>query len=99
MGFGRDTYGWYADGDSSLCSAVRCVTLRTQPQAVIETGVAHGVTSRIVFQALAQNSLGHLWSIDVLFPIDHRLHGERGIVVKDACRPRWSYLGANSDRR
>ena len=66
---------------------------------MIETGVAHGVTSRIVLQALAQNDLGHLWSIDLLFPIDHRLHGERGILVNDACRPRWSYLEGSSKQR
>ncbi len=57
-GFGRDTYGWYADGDSSLCSAVWCVALHTHPEVVIETGVAHGVTSRIVLEALAQNHRG-----------------------------------------
>ena len=54
-GFGRDTYAWYADGDSSLCRALWCVALHTRPEVVIETGVAHGVTSRIVLEALAQN--------------------------------------------
>ena len=98
-GFGRDTYGWYADGDSSLCRAVWCVALHTRPEVVIETGVAHGVTSRIVLEALAQNHLGHLWSIDLPFPFDHRLHGETGIVVTDACRPRWSYLEGSSKQR
>ena len=98
-GFGLDTYGWYADGDSSLCRAVWCVTLHTRPQVVIETGVAHGVTSRIVLEALRQNDLGHLWSIDLPFPFDHRLHEETGIVVTDACRPRWSYLEGSSRQR
>jgi hypothetical protein len=98
-GFGRDTYGWYADADSSLCHAVWCVALHTRPQVVIETGVAHGVTSRIVLEALRQNDLGHLWSIDLPFPFDHRLHGETGIVVTDACRPRWSYLEGSSKQR
>ena len=98
-GFGRDTYAWYADGDRSLCSAAWCVSLHTHPEVVIETGVAHGVTSRIVLEALAQNHLGHLWSIDLPFPFDHRLHGETGIVVTDACRPRWSYLEGSSKQR
>src|SRR5262249_21905834 len=66
--------------------------------AAIETGVAHGVTSRIVLEALRQNGLGHLWSIDLPFPFDHRLHGETGMVVTDACRPRWSYLEGSSKR-
>jgi Methyltransferase domain len=98
-GFGRDTYGWYADGDSSLCRAVWCVARHARPEVVIETGVAHGVTSRIVLEALAKNQLGHLWSIDLPFPFDHRLHGETGIVVTDACRPRWSYLEGSSKQR
>ncbi len=66
---------------------------------MIETGVAHGVTSRIVLEALRQNDLGHLWSIDLPFPFDHRLHGETGVVVTDACRPRWSYLEGASKQR
>ena len=98
-GFGRDTYGWYADGDSSLCRALWCVVLHTRPEVVIETGVAHGVTSRIVLEALGQNHLGHLWSIDLPFPFDHRLHGETGIVVTDACRTRWSYLEGASKQQ
>ena len=98
-GFGRDTYAWYADGDRSLCRAVWCVALHTRPEVVIETGVAHGVTSRIVLEAMAQNHLGHLWSIDLPFPFDHRLRGETGVVVTDACRPRWSYLEGSSKQR
>jgi hypothetical protein len=98
-GFGRDTYAWYADGDSSLCRAAWCVVLHTRPEVVIETGVAHGVTSRIILEALAQNDFGHLWSIDLPFPFDHRLHEETGIVVTDSCRPRWSYLEGASKQR
>jgi hypothetical protein len=98
-GFGRDTYAWYADGDRSLCRAVWCVALHTMPEVVIETGVAHGVTSRIVLEALAQNHLGHLWSIDLPFPFDRRLRGEIGVVVTDACRSRWSYLEGSSKQR
>jgi len=98
-GFGRDSYAWYADGDSSLCRAAWCVTLHARPEVVIETGVAHGVTSRVILEALGQNSLGHLWSIDLPFPFDHRLHAETGAVVTDACRPRWSYLEGSSRQR
>jgi Methyltransferase domain len=98
-GFGRDTYAWYADADSSLCRAVWCVTLHIRPEVVIETGVAHGVTSRVVLEALRQNNLGHLWSIDLPFPFDRRLHAETGAAVTDACRPRWSYLEGSSRER
>lgn len=98
-GFGRDTYAWYADGDSSFCHAVWCSVVHSRPEVVLETGVAHGITSRVALEALGQNDLGHLWSIDLPFPFDHRLHGETGIVVTDACRPRWSYIEGSSKQR
>lgn len=98
-GFGRQSYGWYADGDSSLCRALWCVALHTRPDVVIETGVAHGVTSRILLEALRTNGRGHLWSIDLPFPFDHRLHGETGVAVTDGCRPLWSYLEGSSRQR
>jgi len=98
-GFGRDSYAWYADADGSLCRAAWCAALHTRPEVVIETGVAHGVTSRIVLEALRQNDLGHLWSIDLPFPFDPRLHAETGAAVTDACRPRWSYLEGSSRQR
>ena len=98
-GFGRDTYAWYADGDSSLCRAAWCVVLHSRPEVVIETGVAHGVTGRVVLEALRTNDFGHLWSIDLPFPFDHRLHNETGVVVTDACRTRWSYLEGASKQR
>ena len=81
------------------CAVLRGVVLHTRPEVVIETGVAHGVTSRIVLEALGQNDSGHLWSVDLPFPFDHRLHGETGIVVPDACRSRWSYLEGSSKQR
>ena len=94
---GRQTYGWYSDAEHSLCCAVWCVAQHTRPEVVIETGVAHGVTSRVVLEALRQNDFGHLWSIDLPFPFDRRVHAETGAVVTGACRSRWSYLeGASS---
>jgi len=98
-GFGHQSYAWYADGDSSLCRAAWCVALHTRPEVVIETGVAHGVTSRIVLEALKENDFGHLWSIDLPFPFDHRLHSETGAAVTDECRPRWSYVEGSSKQR
>jgi hypothetical protein len=66
---------------------------------VIETGVAHGVTSRIVLEALNLNDHGRLWSIDLPHPLDHRLHAEIGVAVTDACKPRWTYLEGTSKQR
>jgi Methyltransferase domain len=99
LGSGRFTYAHYSDAESALCRAVWCTTLHTRPEVVVETGVAHGITTRIVLEALAQNNLGHLWSIDLPFPFDHRLHAETAVAVTDACRPRWSYLEGSSRQR
>jgi hypothetical protein len=99
LGYGRFTYGYYSDADTSLCRAAWCVTLHARPEVVIETGVAHGVTSRILLEALRQNDSGQLWSIDLPFPFDHRLHADTGVAVTDACRPRWTYLEGSSRQR
>lgn len=99
LGYGRLTYGCYSDADSSLCRAVWCTVLHTRPDVVIETGVAHGVTSRIVLEALRRNDCGHLWSIDLPYPFDRRLHAQQGAAVTEACRARWSYLEGSSRQR
>lgn len=99
LAYGRQTYGVYSDGDSSFCSAAWCTILHTRPEVVIETGVARGVTSRIVLEALQQNDRGHLWSIDLPYPFDRQLHAQTGAVVSDTCRARWSYLEGPSRQR
>ena len=99
LGFGRYTYGCFSDADRSLSRAVWCTVLHTAPEVVIETGVAHGVTTRIVLEALARNDRGHLWSIDLPYPFDHRLHVQTGAAVTDACRDRWSYVEGSSRQR
>jgi cephalosporin hydroxylase len=96
LGSGRYTYGWYSDAEASLGQAVWCAVAHTQPEVVVETGVAHGVTSRIVLEALARNGTGHLWSIDLPFPFDQRLHAETGAAVTDQCRALWTYVEGSS---
>ena len=98
LGTGRHTYGWYSDADIELCSAIWCSVRHLRPSAVIETGVAHGVSSRIVLEALTQNDRGHLWSIDLPHPLNHKLHEETGAAVTDACRSHWTYLEGESRR-
>lgn len=99
LDYGRYTYGGYSDADRSLSRAVWCAVRHTKPEVVIETGVARGVTSRIVLEALRENQHGHLWSIDLPHPFDHRLHAQTGAAVTDACRDRWSYVEGSSGQR
>ena len=98
LGTGRHTYGWYSDADVELCSAIWCIVLHSRPEVVIETGVAHGISSRVALEALSRNDRGHLWSIDLPHPLNHKLHGQTGVAVTDACRPRWTYLEGESRR-
>jgi len=99
LGTGRHTYGWYSDADIELCSAIWCTVRHIQPSIVIETGVAHGISSRIVLEGLTHNDNGHLWSIDLPHPLNHKLHGQTGVAVTDSCRPRWTYLEGESQQR
>lgn len=96
---GRATYGWYSDAEVTLARAVWCTTRHIRPDVVVETGVAHGVTSRIILEALSKNDRGHLWSIDLPHPLDHRLHAQTGVAVTRECRRRWTYLEGASRQR
>jgi hypothetical protein len=99
LGTGRHTYGWYSDAEFELLSAAWCTVRHTKPDVVIETGVAHGVSSRVVLEALNRNDRGHLWSIDLPHPLEPGLHAQTGVAVTDDCRPRWTYLEGESRRR
>lgn len=99
LGTGRHTYGWYSDADVELCNAIWCTVRHIRPTVVIETGVAHGISSRVVLEGLSRNDKGHLWSIDLPHPFDHKLHGQTGAAVTDSCRSRWTYLEGESRRR
>jgi hypothetical protein len=64
---------------------------------VVETGVARGVTSSVILEALDRAGTGHLWSID-LPAMDAALHEEIGIAVPDSLRGRWTYIRGTSRR-
>jgi len=89
--------GWN-DGDAGLVRAIWCLVRHLKPRTVIETGVAHGVTSRVVLEALERNGAGHLWSID-LPPWERDWHAQIGAAVGDLFADRWSYIKGSSRRR
>lgn len=76
------------DANKYLLRALWCATRHTRPERVVETGVARGVTSRVVLEALARNGNGHLWSIDLPHPANDQL----GVAVTAALQPRWTLL-------
>ena len=89
--------GWN-DGDAGFVRALWCVVRHLKPRNVIETGVAHGVTSRFILEALERNGSGHLWSIDRP-PMEPEWKKEIGIAVGNCFQQRWSYILGSSRRR
>ncbi len=63
-----------------------CRLLR--PRSIVETGVAHGVTSAYMLQALAENACGRLQSID-LPPLAADADSHVGSFVPLELRTRW----------
>ena len=95
---GLASYGGWNDGDRAFAAAIWCLVDHLRPERVVETGVAHGLTSRIILQGLERNEAGRLWSID-LPAVDSALHPEIGIAVPADLRPRWSYVSGTSRER
>jgi Methyltransferase domain len=95
---GLATYRGWNDGDRALAEAIWCIVAHMRPVTVVETGVAHGLTSRVVLEGLQRNGNGHLWSVD-LPAVDPALHQEIGIAVPEDLRSRWTYVGGTSIRR
>ena len=99
LSYGRGTYGGYSDADAGLGAATWCAVRHLRPEKVLETGVARGVTSRVILEAMSINGTGHLWSIDLPHPFRPELHKETAAAVSTACRDRWTYVRGSSRRR
>jgi hypothetical protein len=95
---GRGAFGGWDDADPAFARAVWCLALHTRPEKTIETGVARGVTTRIILEALEQVGSGHLWSIDRP-PLDRQLHGQIGAAVPARLRDRWTLVRGTSRRK
>ena len=98
LSLGRGTYGGWDDGDAGFARAIWCLTSHLRPRKVVETGVARGITSRVVLEALERVGGGRLWSID-LPALDPTLHSEIGIAVPERLHGQWTYLTGTSRRR
>lgn len=95
---GRGAYGGWDDADPALARAVWCLTAHLHATRVVETGVARGVTSRVILERLERNGAGRLWSID-LPPLDPDLHRQIGAAVPERSKGPWTYLAGTSRRR
>jgi hypothetical protein len=99
LSLGRGAFAGWGDGEPGLVRAVWCLTHHLRPGIVVETGVARGITSRFILEALARNDAGHLWSIDLPPPLDRGLHDQVGVAVPERLRDRWTYIRGSSRRR
>jgi predicted O-methyltransferase YrrM len=90
--------GWN-DGDPAFIRAIWCLIRHLSAHRVVETGVAHGVTSRFVLEALARNGGGHLWSIDLPPQLHPELHWQIGLAVDARLRDHWTLVAGSSRRR
>lgn len=93
---GPESFNGFNDGDATLLRTIWCIIRHLAPQHVVETGVAHGFTSRFALEALERNGAGHLSSIDRP-PLDGRMRARVGMAVGD--RSRWSLIMGSSRRR
>jgi cephalosporin hydroxylase len=84
-------------GAEDLGELVYAVTRAVQPDAVIETGVATGVTSAYALAALADNQKGVLHSID-LPPSEMLDAGTVGAAIPSNLRSRWEYHWGSAKR-
>jgi hypothetical protein len=95
---GPESFKYWNDGDAGLVRAIWCLVRHLRPRNVVETGVAHGVTSRFILEALERNGSGHLWSIDKP-PVERELHEQIGVAIDGRFGQRWTYIRGSSRRR
>ena len=96
---GRGAFAGWGDGEPGMARAIWCLIHHLQPQVVVETGVARGITSRFVLEAFTRVGSGHLWSIDLPPPRARELHDQIGIAVPRSLTSSWTYVRGSSRRR
>jgi hypothetical protein len=89
--------GW-SDGDAAFARAVWCVVRHRRPAAVVETGVARGITTAVVLEALARNGSGRLWSVDLPPQMRPGQNDEIGIAVSPERTGEWTLLRGSSHK-
>jgi predicted O-methyltransferase YrrM len=85
---GEDPFSprWAADSVFARCCYLMCRLL--EPDVVVETGVAYGVSSAFILRALEENGRGVLQSVD-LPPLRREYERFWGVAVDGGLRNRW----------
>jgi len=96
---GRGAYAGWDDGDHALARAAWCATRHLRPSRVVETGVARGITTRTILEALERNGAGRLSSIDMPVLLHPELAPQVGVAVPLDGRERWTLISGSSRQR
>ena len=96
---GRRNYGGDDDADSGLARALWCLVHHLGAREVVETGVAHGVSSRIMLEALRRSSGGRLSSVDLAPMTIPERGAEVAVAIPEELRDRWVFVQGASRRR
>jgi hypothetical protein len=92
-----ETYDDWCDGGEAFTSAAYCLTVHLRPEIVVETGIARGVTSRLILEALARSGSGRLYSVD-LPALNSSYHPQIAIAVPESMRAGWTIRLGTSRR-
>ena len=95
---GRRNYGEDDDADPGLARTLWCLVRHLGADTVIETGVAHGVSSRVMLEAMAERPGAGLHSIDLAPMVVPDRRTELGAAVPVSLRDRWTLLEGSSRR-
>ena len=93
---GTPVPGTLWDADPAFARAAFCAARHGDAGRVVETGVARGITSRCLLEALAAD--GQLWSIDML-PNDRAWAAMTRTAVPRELAERWTYVAGSTRRR
>ncbi|NDF35906.1 MAG: class I SAM-dependent methyltransferase [Nitrosopumilaceae archaeon] len=84
------------DDNSGLFLYILCKTIK--PEKIIETGVAYGLSSMYILQALKENNKGILYSIDSIFS-PWQSKEMIGRVIPDELKIRWEFVFGSSSEK
>lgn len=85
------------DADPALARAAWIALTHSAADTIVETGVARGLTSRVVLEHLDQAGQGGLWSVD-LPPVREGWSASSRSAVPPELRGRWVYRRGSSRR-
>jgi predicted O-methyltransferase YrrM len=86
---------WAADSVMARCCYLACRLI--EPDVIVETGVAYGVSSAFILKALEENGRGTLYSVD-LPPVRREADRSWGVAVPAELRGRWRLHRGTSAR-